>query len=171
MRSWRWLGAALVVVVTMTACGAQTAGERTLERCAEGPDGNDPTAGVAANVGLLLETDTVLSGERFGFSWIGTEGREVVTGDEWIVQCWDGDHWTNAWFMIDVYESFGGAEAVLIEEGIGGTDDGWQPLPGVIIVPDPAPAGFYRLFETVAVDGALLMVEARFEIADVEGTP
>ncbi len=167
------LAVLLVLALTLGACGTDLArtsqGAEILARCGGDEPPEPGTVDGPTEVELTVSIgDGVSPGDTFGFDWNVPGQFEVVTGDEWLVECWTGGEWIDAWFMVDVYNNHNGPEALLLDDGIGGTDDGYGPTPGTIIIPDSAPTGWYRLNERVSIGDAsgseLVEREARFEV-------
>ena len=140
-----------VFALVVSACGgtsSSAAGE--LEVCAWNGVPNWAEEPVNA-VNLRANFPDHSAGDLVTFDWEIDEGvSEVVVGDEWLVTCFNGqDVNPVAWQANGVF----GDEPnfTLPSEGLGGDDDGWDPLPATVAVPPDAPRGFY----TVRVEGVV----------------
>ncbi len=98
-------------------------------------------------VNLIFDSTVYSAGDFATFDWEIDEGIEVVVGDEWIVDCWDGQDPLIAWQANGVFNDE--PTSVVTNEVLGGDDDGWDPTPGAVLIPASAPVGFY----TVTAEG------------------
>lgn len=101
--------------------------------------------------GVTLSFDRTVfrAGETATFDWDVEDGLEVVVGDEWLVDCWDGEQAHVVWQTNRVFSE--NRESILTGVPLGADDDGWPPEPGAIPIPEEAPPGFY----TAVVEGSV----------------
>ena len=100
-------------------------------------------------VNLLPDQIEYSAGELATFRWEVDEGVEAVVGDEWLVNCFDGEVSQLAWQSNRVFRD--DPVSIVTSEPLGTEDDGWGTDPASFPIPEGAPKGFY----TVLVEGAI----------------
>ena len=143
--------AALVVCLSLIATACGSSGSDAAEELAvcEWIANVDWVEDTVNGVTLEFDRTIYAAGETATFDWSVEEGFEVVVGDEWLVDCWNGSEANVAWQAVGVFGE--NPTVVLPSQGFGGDDDGWPPEPGAIPIPSSAPDGFY----TAVVEGAI----------------
>lgn len=124
---------------------------------------------------IFLDRSEYSPGVTAVFDWVVPDEINITTGNDWIVQCWDGDQWANAWAVTNVYGSVNRPNPVLtsVDGVLVFDDDGWDTDPGSIPIPADAPQGSYRLNETYTIflgddsqDRQRVTVRAFFEVTE-----
>jgi hypothetical protein len=107
-----------------------------------------PGSETADALGLLsVEPSVVSAGQTLTFRW-DVEGRGAfTTGDEMIVECWNGQEWTPVWYTFGAFadEPLTVVLTPSTIEDWGFTADGFSHAVGTVQIPDEAPPGTYRL--------------------------
>lgn len=141
-----------MIVLFAAACGgavetASTSGDLAICQNDANVDWlEEPVNGVTVS----FDQTVYRAGETATFDWDVQEGLEVIVGDEWLVDCWDGEQAHVVWQTNRVFSE--NPESILTGVGLGTEDDGWEPEPGAIPIPEEAPPGFY----TAVVDGVVV---------------
>ncbi len=112
-----------------------------LAACGGPTDGALGAVASAAPVAVVFESENLSPGDTASFT-IEPEGQALSTGDEWLVECWDGTEWKRAWIVFDVPND---PTYVYLDEEVAVTDDGYEITSGGISIPPDAPAGLYRI--------------------------
>lgn len=141
----------LVLALTASACGdsSSTSAADGLEVCAWNgfPDwADEPVNGV----NLLADQTEYAAGDSATFRWeVDEDVSEVIVGDEWLINCFDGEVEHLAWQTDGVFRE--NPTSIITSEPLGGDDDGWGPSPATVPIPSGTPNGFY----TVVVEGVI----------------
>jgi len=149
--------ALLVLSLGLSSCGWS----ETLAAC--GSDVEPPGAAATSDlVALSFEQESYPPGANATFAWeIGEEVDlfTVMTGDEWIVECWYGTSWNSAWMAMAVYDNEPFPRS--LDEEFSITSDGYDLMDGVVAIPKDTPPGWYRVTNRPRAD---IVVEARFVV-------
>lgn len=147
----------LALSIGLASCGWS----ETLAACGSDVGEIPPAAETMSEaVSLKFVSETYGPGDGAGFRWnvdAEVDPNTVIDGDEWLVQCWDGDSWNRAWMAMAVYgpEPFPRS----LDDDFAVTSDGFALTEGIVAIPDDTPAGWYRVMKRPRED---IEVEARF---------
>ena len=104
-------------------------------------------------VNLRFDQTEYRAGELATFRWEIDEGVDAIVGDESVVTCFDGQENLIAWQANGIFGD--DPSFTLPSEGLGGDDDGWDLVAGVVAIPPDAPMGFY----TAVIEGVVFSPE------------
>lgn len=141
-------GPVAAVSLIFASCSFSS-GSEVLAACGGPFDDLDRDPGSARGAALVFDAEVYAPGDRAGVDWDAKDRDRILTGDEWGIECWNGDAWMDAWLAVGIY--FDDPSFVYLEDETGVTDDGFPALPGVIVIPKDAPDGLYRTRQLVDI--------------------
>jgi hypothetical protein len=166
---------AVLVGLGLTASSCGLLGSYVLTACG-GPIGSevDGELGSAEGITLMLEEQLYRPNDVAVFTWMVADGVFASSGDEWVIECWDGESWKEAWLATKIYSD--DLSVQYLDNDVAVTDDGFEAATGTtggIAIPSRTPDGLYREREVISFPDrkevrALFTVQDLFALGSIE---